>query len=156
MAETLSEKDPATAKSSTDASPAGGDESGRLAGARQSAAEAYQAARERTAAFYGSARDGARGARRSAAEGLEANPIAVLVGGLALGALAAALLPSTRREREMFGPVGRRINDTAREAARAARDAGREQLDDFTDRAMEAVRASAGTAAETVRGEGKD
>lgn len=130
-------------------------DTGRLAAVRTTAADAYQAARDRTATVYSSARDTARDAGRRAAEGVEGNPMAVVVGGLALGALAAAFLPATRRERDLFGKVGRRVNDTAREAARAAREAGREQLDDFTDKAMEAVRASTAGAAGSVRGDGK-
>jgi ElaB/YqjD/DUF883 family membrane-anchored ribosome-binding protein len=128
----------------------GDDQSGRLASVSRTAADAFQAARERTSTFYGSARDTARGAGRRTVEGIESNPMAIVVGGLAVGALIGALVPASRRERELFGPVGRRITDTAREAALAARDAGREQLDDFTDRAMETVRAAA------ARGEGKD
>ncbi len=129
-------------------------ERGRLAAVGEGAAEAYRTARERTAAAYEGARDGAVSARRRAAEGIEANPVAAVVGGLALGALAAAFLPRSRREDELLGDVGRKINDTAREAARAAREAGREQidelgltregvrrkLDDFTGRAVGAVK----------------
>jgi hypothetical protein len=118
-------------------------------GVGRSAADAYQAARERTSAFYGSARDTARDAGRRTVEGIESNPMALVAGGLALGVLIGALLPGSRRERELFGPVGRRINDTAREAAVAARDAGREQLDEFTERALETVRSGA-------RDEGRD
>src|SRR5688572_8794446 len=144
----------------TTAAPAsGGDSHGRtrLAAVGESAAEAYRAARERTATAYESARGGARSVGQRAADGLEANPVAAVVGGLAIGALAAALLPKTRREEELLGDVGRRLTDTAREAARAARDAGREQidelglsregvrrkLDDFTDRAVGAVKTRA-------------
>jgi hypothetical protein len=113
-----------------------------LAGVGRTAADAYQAARKRSSAFYGSARDTALDAGRRTAEGIESNPIMVVAGGLALGVLIGALVPASRRERQLFGPVGRRITDTAREA-------GREQLDDFTERAMETVRASAGAVAES-------
>src|SRR5665213_871824 len=89
------------------------DQSGGVGVSR--AADAYQAARERTSAFYGSARDSARDAGRRTVEGIESNPMAVVVGGLALGVLIGALVPGSRRERELFGPVGRRITDTARE-----------------------------------------
>ena len=134
-----------------------GNERGRLASVSEGAADAYRAARDRTAAAY----EGARGAGRRAAQGLEANPVVAVVGGLALGAIAAAFLPRTRREEKLLGDVGRKITDTAREAARAAREAGREQLDqlnvrdalrgrldDFTDRAVGAVKSS-------VKGRGK-
>jgi hypothetical protein len=88
-----------------------------------------------------------------------------VVGGLAIGALVAALLPRTSREDELLGDVGRKINDSAREAARAAREAGKGQLDELgltrdglrgkldelTDKAVGAVRTSAGAAAGAAR-----
>ena len=141
---------PASA-SSTNSGP-GDSGGGRLASVRQSAADAYQAARERTASAYSTARGTAASAGRRTAEGIDGNPMAAVVGGLALGAIVGALFPVSRQERQLFGSVGKRLNDTAREAATAARDAGKEQLDGFTDRAMEAVRASATAAADSVRG----
>jgi ElaB/YqjD/DUF883 family membrane-anchored ribosome-binding protein len=150
---------------------------GRLGSVRQSAAEAYEAARERTTAAYqaareragtayGSARETARSAGRRTADGVDANPLAAVVGGLALGAIAGALLPRTRKEEELLGPIGRRATETAREAAQAAKDAAREQIDElglsrdgiqrrlgeFTDRAAGAVRSSAGAATDAVSG----
>src|SRR3954471_6837138 len=129
----------------------GGADAGRLAAVRQSAADAYEAARERTASAYSSARETAATAGRRTADGIDGNPMAALVGGLALGAIAGALLPIARQERQLFGNVGKRINDTARQAALAARDAGKERLDGFTDQALGAVRASASAAADSVR-----
>jgi ElaB/YqjD/DUF883 family membrane-anchored ribosome-binding protein len=130
----------------------GGSDGGPLASVRQTAADAYQAARERTGAVYSSARDGAASAGRRTADGIDGNPMAALVGGLALGAIVGVLFPVTRQERQLFGNVGRRLNDTARQAVDAARDAGKQRLDGFTDQALDAVRASASAAAGTVRG----
>ena len=130
----------------------GSGDGGTLASVRQTAAEAYQTARERTSAAYSSARETAASAGRRTADGIEGNPMAAVIGGLALGAIAGALVPILRQERQLFGNVGRRINDTARQAAVAARDAGKEKLDGFTDQALGAVRASASAAAGTVRG----
>jgi len=148
----------------------------RPGGVRQSASEAYEAARQRTSALYGSAREralsayestreGASQAGRRTADGIDANPFAALIGGLAIGAAVAALLPRTRPENRALGPLGSRINDTAREAAIAARDAGRDKLDeiglsrdgirqrlnDFTANAGDALRSSAGAAASRVK-----
>ena len=125
----------------------------RLSTVGAGAADAYRAARERTATAYEGARAGARSAGRRTLDGIEANPVAAVVGGLALGAIAAALLPKTRQEEQLLGNVGRRLNDTARDAARTAAERGREQivdlglnregvrrkLDEFTDRAIGAV-----------------
>jgi ElaB/YqjD/DUF883 family membrane-anchored ribosome-binding protein len=131
----------------------GGSESGgTLASVRQSAAEAYQAARQRTASAYSSARDTAASAGRRTADGIDDYPMAAVVGGLALGAIVGVLVPLSRQERQMFGSTGRRLNDTAREALIAARDAGKKELDGFTDQALDAVKASASAAAGKVKG----
>ena len=132
----------------------GGNEGGRLASVRQTAADAYETARQRTASAYSAAREPASSAGRRTADGIDGNPMAALVGGLALGAIVGALFPTTRRERDLLGNVGRRVNDTARQAVTAARDAGKEKLDGFTDQALGAVRASAGAAADSVRKDG--
>ena len=70
-------------------------------------------------------RETAREAVRRTAEGIEANPLAVLVGGVALGVLAGAVIPRTEQEGKLLGPVGKRLNETATGAAQAARDAGK-------------------------------
>lgn len=66
-----------------------------------------------------------------------------LAGGLAAGALLAALLPRTEAETRALRPVGKRVGSTARAAVGAARDAGSSRLDELgltTDRAMETLR----------------
>lgn len=124
------------------------------------------AARSRAGAVYGSARDGASRARRRTAEEIGTNPVAALLGGLAFGALAAAIIPGTRNETKAFGKFGRRINDRALESLRAAREAGadkldelginrdaaKRKLDEIADNAGEAMRSSAGAAAEALKG----
>ena len=89
--------------------------------ARERAAEAYDNARERAIEAYGSSRERAR-------ENLDGSPLLALGGGLALGALIAALLPKTDTEERLLGGVGGRISDAARTAADAAKNAGREKL----------------------------
>ena len=148
---------------------------GRLSGVRQSAADAYEAARERTSSAYQAAREAAGGAVQTAretartagrrtADGVDANPVAAVVGGLALGVIAGALLPKTRQEEKVLGTAGRKVTDTARQAIEAAKEAGRQQIDElglskdglqrrlgeFTDKAAGAVRSSAGAASEAV------
>jgi hypothetical protein len=161
---------PATASATNSGAGADGNDGGRGAAARQ----AFESARERTAAAYAAARERAGSAYETAgrktSEGIDSNPVAAVVGGLAIGALVAFLLPRTSREDEMLGSVGRKLNDSAREAARAAREAGRGQLDElglsrdglrskldeFTDRAVGAVKSSAGAAAGAARRGGGD
>lgn len=72
---------------------------------------------------------GALDAARRTANAIDANPLPVLVGGLALGALVAAMLPRSVREGQLLRPLGKRLTDTASAAARAARDAGKSELD---------------------------
>ena len=69
-----------------------------------------------------------RAASRKAAESVDAFPVIALAGGLALGAALGALLPRTRQEEELLGALGGTINDKARNAALAARDAGQAKL----------------------------
>ncbi|HEY0113736.1 MAG TPA: hypothetical protein VGB59_11400 [Allosphingosinicella sp.] len=152
------------AKASANSKGAGSDgasDRGRLSAASQRAAEAYQTARERTAAAYASA-------GRRTSQGIESNPVAAVAGGLALGAIVAALLPRTQKEEELLGAVGRRINDSARDAARAARESGKQQLDElgltkdgikrrldeFSDRAAGAVKKTTNAAADKATGSG--
>ncbi len=62
---------------------------------------------------------------RGAAEG---NPLAIVAGGIALGVAAGALLPRTRRETDLLGPVGRRMTAVAAGAADAAKGAATAEL----------------------------
>ena len=124
-------------------------------------------ARDRAVEAYDSAREAARRAGRSAGDQFSEAPLIALGGGLALGALIAALLPTSRRERELLGPVTDRIKDTATSAAEAAREAGTARLGELgltrergndmvrqvVDGAADALRASAKAAATTVRGQ---
>lgn len=137
-----------------------------LGTARTRASEAYAAARERTSSVYGSARQTASRAGQRTAQGVDSYPEAAILGGLALGAVVAALLPKTQRETQALGQVGRRINDTAREAVRAAKEAGqsrlqeagltpegaRQTLSDIASKASDVAKTSASAAAQRVKG----
>lgn len=101
------------------------------AGARGRAGAAYASARERTRTAYDSARDRASDAFEATRQGVESNPVAALVGGLAIGAILAAVLPKSQREGELLSSLGQRVNEGARKAAGAAREAGVAKLDEF-------------------------
>ena len=100
-------------------------------GARERAIEAYDGARERAIEAYGSARERASAAKDKAGKGVGEAPLIALGGGLALGALIAALLPKTKAEEKLMGPLGGRITEGARSAASAAKEAGREKLSEL-------------------------
>ena len=59
---------------------------------------------------------------------LESNPLGILVGGLAVGVLAGALLPRSAREKELLAPVGKRLSETLVAATAAAKAAGQSEL----------------------------
>ncbi|MGE5562199.1 MAG: hypothetical protein ACM3ZV_02700 [Bacillota bacterium] len=82
-------------------------------GARQRAIEAYESARETAADTLGQA------------------PLLALAGGLAAGALIAALLPRTEAETRLVRPTAKRVKTTAQAAFQAARDTGTQRLDEI-------------------------
>ena len=104
-------------------------------GTRGRAAEAFEAARERTYTAYEAARGRAADVGRQAA----VYPVAAVIGGLAVGALVGLLLPRSRRESELLAPTGRRITEAAREAAQRGVDAGKQQIEEIRDRAAKKV-----------------
>ena len=89
------------------------DEATHSASPRQRAIEAYDNARGR------------------AADTLVEAPLLVLAGGIAAGALIAALLPRTQAESRLVHPTAKRVKDSARAAFEAARDTGKDRLDEL-------------------------
>ncbi len=63
------------------------------------------------------------------AQSIAGNPLGILVGGLAAGALAGTLLPRSEREKEMLAPLGKRLEEAVRMAIQAAREAGTAELE---------------------------
>ncbi|MDJ0278080.1 DUF883 family protein [Sphingomonas sp. 2R-10] len=74
------------------------------------------------------ASDAAHDAARAASDTIETSPLAVLAGGLALGAVLGALLPRTAQETKALAPLGKKLSAAATAAAATARDVGKEQL----------------------------
>lgn len=122
-------------------------EDGGSSSPRQRAIESYESVRSRTVDTLGEA------------------PLIFLAGGIAAGALIAALLPRTDAEARLVKPTARRVKRTARAAFDAARDTGSERLDglglnrqkgeetirSLLDGLSEAARASANAAVDAVR-----
>lgn len=71
----------------------------------------------------------ARTVADKAVAGVQANPVAVLGGGVALGIVVGALTPRSAAERKMLHAVGKRLNDTASGALDAARDTAKAEFD---------------------------
>lgn len=81
-------------------------------------------------------KDGLNQARATASQAstrasntIETNPLGVLAGGLAIGAIAGALIPRTEREKELLRPVGDKLGTLAAAAIAAAKDAGRAEME---------------------------
>ncbi|WP_326524462.1 hypothetical protein [Sphingomonas sp.] len=86
------------------------------------------AAKANRRAKLASARDTAFERAKTTVSGLESNPVGVLVGGLAFGLIAGALIPRSEREKDMLKPVGKRLAEGAGAALAAAKETGKEQL----------------------------
>ncbi|KQM98096.1 MULTISPECIES: DUF883 family protein [unclassified Sphingomonas] len=102
--------------------------------------------------------DAAHDAAQRASDGIDANPLAVLAGGLALGALAGALIPKSAQEAKVLGPLGKRLSAAATAAAATARDVGKEQLAaalPSKDGAKEQLRSAFGTVVQAATDSGK-
>jgi len=84
--------------------------------------------REKAEKALEGARTAALDAAEKTAQAIEGNPMSVLVGGLAVGMIAGALLPRTTQERKVLKPVGARLREGASAAMKAARDAGTAEL----------------------------
>lgn len=82
-------------------------------GARQRAIEAYESARDRATDTLGEA------------------PLLALAGGIAAGAIIAALLPRTNAEARAIRPTARRVKSTAKAAFDAAKNTGTRRLDEL-------------------------
>ena len=75
--------------------------------------------------------DAYEGARERAAGSLSEAPLLALAGGLAAGALIAALLPRTKAETRALKPAVRRVRKTAKAAVEAARETGSDKLNEL-------------------------
>lgn len=107
----------------------------------------------------------AKKAGETTSQTIDKNPLAILAGGLAIGAIAALLIPTTKKEQKAFGKVGKKLNKTAKRAVDAAKAAGKEKVDalglnqdslrdqfrDLVSKASEAVKAAGTAAADEAR-----
>ena len=99
---------------------------------RGRAAAALDAARERTVSAYETARDRSRDAAKQITDQMSVYPVGAVLGGMAVGALIAFLLPRTEREDRLLGPTGRKLADRAKEVAQQGLVAGRERTQELS------------------------
>lgn len=107
-------------------------------------------------------------ARGRATDTLGQAPLIALAGGLAAGAVIAALLPRTKAETRLVRPTAKRVKNSANAAFKAARETGTERLGELginREKGEESIRklfegltdaakASASAAADAVRKQG--
>jgi ElaB/YqjD/DUF883 family membrane-anchored ribosome-binding protein len=98
---------------------------------RDRAGDVYDSARTAAVDAYDSAREKASEAKARASDGIDEAPLIALAGGLAVGVLLAALLPRTAQEDKLLGPIGGKITGSARNAVDAAKEAGRDKLNEL-------------------------
>ena len=135
---------------------------------RDRAGDVYDSARTAAVDAYDSARERASQVRARTSDGIDEAPLIALAGGIAAGALIAALLPRTRAETKTLRPTARRVRQTAKVAVDAARETGKSRLNELGltrekgeqsirslfDGAADAAKASAKAAADAVRSKG--
>lgn len=97
------------------------------AAARKKASVAVK--RGQDAAVIGIDQSKAIARQAKAKEGVDKNPLAIIMGGIAIGAIVGALLPRTERETKVLGKAGKKLNKKARKIAEAAKVAGMSQVD---------------------------
>ena len=130
-------------------------------GNEQVGTEAPETSRQRAIRAY-------EDARGRATDTLGQAPLIALAGGIAAGALIAALLPRTVAEARLIRPTAKRVKNSASAAYKAARDTGKQrfqdlgftreqgekQLNNFLEGLKDTAKASADAALEAVRNQG--
>lgn len=99
------------------------------AAARQKASATLEKSKDAAALRVEQSKQIARQAKAKTSDGIDKNPLAIVLGGIAIGAIVGALLPSTERETKVMGKAGKKLNKKARKMAEAAKVAGLSQVD---------------------------
>jgi ElaB/YqjD/DUF883 family membrane-anchored ribosome-binding protein len=126
--------------------------------AREQAAKAYESGREAAARGVNTSKDLAAKAMVRSGDTIDKNPLAIVIGGIALGAIVGALLPRTEREVKIMGKAGKKLNKKAKKMAEAAKDAGKNKVDSLGlngDAFRDQFRVLVAKAAEAVKAAGQ-
>jgi ElaB/YqjD/DUF883 family membrane-anchored ribosome-binding protein len=147
-------------KTATDAAKSAG------ASARRNASAAVGRSKAAAARGVQSSKEMAKKAGKSTSQTIDANPLAIVAGGIAIGAILGALIPRSKREEKALGKAGKKLNKAAKRATEAAKAAGKEkvvdslglnqdalrdQFRDLVSKASEAVKAAGKAAADEAR-----
>lgn len=133
--------------------------------AKRSASAAVDKSKAAASRSLESSKELAKKAGDTTSQTIDKNPLAILAGGLAIGAIVGLLVPKTEREEKVLGKAGKKINETAKRAVDAAKSAGKEKVDtlglnqdslrdqfrDLVSKASEAVKAAGKAAADEAR-----
>lgn len=65
------------------------------------------------------------------AEQIDNSPLIALAGGIAIGAILAAVLPASERETQLLQPVGTKVTDAGKQAVDKARQTGKAKVDEL-------------------------
>ena len=128
------------------------------AAAKRKAEEVYERGRGAAAKSAETSREAARTVKAKSSETINSSPLAVVAGGLALGAILAALLPKSEREQKMLGKTGKTLNDRAKQAVNAAKEAGKARMEEVglsADSAREQFKEIFGKATEAAKAAGE-
>ena len=97
--------------------------------AKDSLATAKAKTTQSTATARAKASEAYEKGKGKTSDGIDKNPLAIVLGGMAIGAIVGALLPRTERETKVLGKAGKKLNKKARKMADAAKAAGKDQVE---------------------------
>ena len=133
--------------------------------ARKKASAAFEKGKDTAVSSVEQSKVIARQTKAKTTESIDKNPLAMIIGGIAIGAIVGALLPRTERETKILGKTGKKLNKKARKMAEAAKLAGmshvdtlglngdtvRAQFKEFVSKAALALRAAGQAASEAAK-----
>jgi ElaB/YqjD/DUF883 family membrane-anchored ribosome-binding protein len=135
------------------------------AAAKRNASAAANKSKAAAAKSVQSSKKIAQKASKTTSQTVDKSPLAIVAGGLAVGAILGMLLPKTEGEKKALGKAGKKVNETAKRAMEAAKSAGKDKVDslglnqdalrdqfrDLVSKASEAVKAAGKAASDEAR-----
>ncbi len=133
--------------------------------ARQQASKALNKSKELASSSVKNTKKAASDAAAKTEEVLDTNPLLAVMGGLAVGLIAGALIPRMKSEEKVLGGSSKILKEKAKRAADAAKEAGKEtaeaiglngevmrdQFRDLVAKAGEAVKAAGKAAGDSAK-----